>query len=114
MPQDGEPITPQARVQAPAAAAKDEIIQVRALITHPMETGLRHDGEGSIIPRKIIHAFTCRFDGEVVFGVDLHEAMAANPFLEFSVRAMRSGVLQFTWEEDGGAVISLEKPLTVG
>jgi sulfur-oxidizing protein SoxZ len=104
----------QPRVQAPATAAKDEIIQVKALISHPMETGLRRDDQGRIIPRDIINTFTCRYNDEVVFSVDLHEAIAANPFLEFSMRATRSGRFQFIWREDGGAVYTLEKPLTVG
>ena len=107
-------VPPQPRVQAPATAAKDEIIQIKTLISHPMETGLRYDGERRIIPRDIIHTFACQYNGEVVFSVDLHEAMAANPFLEFSMRATRSGLFQFIWQEDGGAIYTLEKPLTVG
>jgi sulfur-oxidizing protein SoxZ len=103
----------QPRVQAPATAAKGDIIQVMAIISHPMETGLRRDGSGRIMPRDIIHSFTCRYDGEVVFSVDLHEAMSANPFLEFAMRATHSGRFQFIWQEDGGATYTLEKPLTV-
>lgn len=105
--------TPQPRVQAPASAAPGEIISIKTLITHPMETGLRYDGDHRIIPRDLINSFTCRFDGEVVFSVDLHEAMAANPFLEFSMRATRSGRFEFVWQEDGGALYTLEKSLTV-
>ncbi len=105
--------TPAPRVQAPSIAAKGQVIQVKTLIAHPMETGLRHDDEGNIIPRKIIHRFACRYDGEVVFSVDLHEAIAANPYLEFYVRASKSGRLEFTWEEDGGGVYGVEHYLTV-
>ena len=103
----------QPHVQAPATAAHDEIIQIRTLITHPMETGLRRGPDGRIVPRDIINKFTCRFEGALVFSVDLHEAMAANPYLEFSMRATRSGRFQFVWQEDGGALYTLEKPLTV-
>jgi sulfur-oxidizing protein SoxZ len=78
-----------------------------------METGLRHDNSGNKIPRQIINKFTCRYNDAVVFSVDLHEAMAANPYLAFYVRAAESGRLQFIWEEDGGAVSTLEKELTV-
>jgi sulfur-oxidizing protein SoxZ len=103
----------QPRVQAPGTAAKGEIFQVRTLIDHEMETGLRHDSSGNKIPRRIVNKFTCRYNDVVVFSVDLHEAVAANPYLAFYVRAAESGRLHFTWEEDGGAVSTLEKPITV-
>ncbi len=112
-PEGRREAVPSPRVQAPGAVAKGEVFQVRTLITHPMETGLRHDSDGKLIPRKIINKFTCRYNGEAVFTVDLHEAMAANPYLEFTVRAGDSGRLEFIWEEDGGAVYKLEQQLTV-
>jgi sulfur-oxidizing protein SoxZ len=101
------------RVQVPAAAAKGETVRIKTLIGHAMETGLRRDAQGNAIPRKIINAFVCRLDGEVVFSVDLREAFAANPFIEFHLRATRTGRLAFAWEEDGGAVYRLEHVLTV-
>lgn len=104
---------PAPRVQVPAAAAKGEIFLVKALITHPMETGLRKDDQGKVIPRKIINRFICRYDDVVVFSVDLHESVAANPYIEFYLRATDSGPLEFIWEEDGGGVSRLEHQLAV-
>ena len=66
-----------------------------------------------LIPRKIINSFTCRYNGEVVFKTELHEAVAANPYIEFHVRAGDTGTLDYTWEEDGGAVFTLQSTLTV-
>jgi len=106
--------TPTPRVQVPSAAAKGEIFQVKALISHQMETGLRHDDQGKAIPRKIINRFVCRYNDVVVFSVDLHEAVAANPYIEFYLPATESGRLEFVWEEDGGGVYSLAHNLTVG
>lgn len=106
--------TPKPRVVIPSAVAKGEVFQVKTIISHEMETGLRRDGQGNAIPRKIINRFVCRFNDAVVFSVDLHEAIAANPFFEFSLRATESGRLEFVWEEDGGAVYSLSHQLTVG
>ena len=105
--------TPTPRVQAPNAAAKGEILQIKALISHQMETGLRRDNEGNVIPRKIILKFVCRYNGADVFVADLHEAVAANPYLEFYLRATESGRLEFVWEEDGGGVYSLAHQLVV-
>ena len=105
--------TPTPRVQMPSAVAKGEVFQVKTIISHQMETGLLHDDKGNVIPRKIINRFVCRCNGAEAFRVDLHEAVAANPFFEFSLRATESGLVEFIWEEDGGAVYSLQTELTV-
>lgn len=104
----------QPRVQAPGAVTRHEVFQVRTLISHPMETGLRRDSGGNPIPRKLINKFTCKYNDTVVFTADLHESVSSNPFISFYVRAKDSGYLLFTWEEDGGAIFTLENPLTVG
>jgi len=101
------------RIQVPGSVAKGEIFQIKALISHQMETGLRHDNEGNVIPRKIIRKFVCRYNGVDVFVVDLHEAVAANPYFEFYLRATESGRLGFIWQEDGGGVYSLAHQLVV-
>jgi len=101
------------RVLLPSAAAKGEIFKVKSIINHQMETGFRHDAQGRVIPRKIIHRFVCRYGGTEVFSVDLHEAISANPFIEFYLRATESGRLEFIWEEDNGGVHRLEHELTV-
>ena len=100
-------------VQVPGAATKGEIFQVKALISHQMETGLRKDGEGNVIPRLIINKFVCRYNGVDVFVADSHEAIAANPYFEFYLRATETGPLEFVWREDGGAVYSLAHQLVV-
>jgi sulfur-oxidizing protein SoxZ len=53
------------------------------------------------------------FRGVVVFRVDLYESVAANPYIEFYLRATDSGSLEFIWEEDGGGVFALEHSLAV-
>ena len=78
-----------------------------------METGLRFDENGAVIPRKIINKLVCTYDGTVVFSVDLHEAVSANPYVEFFLMATESGRLVFTWEEDGGGIYSLSHDLVV-
>ena len=106
--------TAEPRVRVTGTAAKGEIFPVKVLITHLMETGLRRDDQGDIIPRKIINKFVCRYAGVVVFSADFHESVAANPYVEFHLRATQTGLLEFIWEEDGGAVSRLEHQLTVG
>jgi sulfur-oxidizing protein SoxZ len=88
-------------ITVPSAKA-GEIIEIRAAIAHPMETGYRVGVDGQRIPRDVLRRFTCRLDGQLVFAADLFPAIAANPYLAFPLRASRSGTLTFTWEGDGG------------
>jgi sulfur-oxidizing protein SoxZ len=104
---------PTPRVIVPSAATKGEVFRVKTIINHQMETGLRHDAQDREIPRKIINRFVCRYGGVEVFSVDLHEAVSANPFIEFYLRATESGPLEFIWEEDGGGSYRLETQLAV-
>jgi sulfur-oxidizing protein SoxZ len=101
------------RIRVPKDAKKGEIIQIKTLISHAMENGLRKDENGNTIPRKIINKFTCEFNGKPVFGADLETAIAANPYLQFSVRVDESGTFKFTWLDDDGTVTTAEEAIAV-
>jgi sulfur-oxidizing protein SoxZ len=101
------------RVKLPKDAKKGEIIQIKTLISHIMETGLRKDAAGNTIPRQAINKFTCEFNGKPVFSVDLEPAVAANPYLQFAAKVPESGTFKFTWVEDGGAVTTHEEKINV-
>ena len=87
--------------------------ELRVTLGHPMENGLRHDGYGNVVPRSIVTRFECRLDGVLVFGADLYPATAANPYLGFTLRARRSGTLQFSWTGDQGFSHVETRPFTV-
>jgi sulfur-oxidizing protein SoxZ len=89
-------------IHVPQGARRGEVVEVRATIAHPMETGHRPDSAGRLVPRDIVTRFECRLDGELVFAADLYPAIAANPYLGFALRAERSGTLVFLWEGDHG------------
>jgi sulfur-oxidizing protein SoxZ len=91
-----------ALINVPAKARRGEIIDIKALISHDMETGFRPDSTGKPIPRDIITDFVCRYDGEEVFRARLHPAISANPFLAFTTIATASGTLSFEWSGDHG------------
>lgn len=97
-------------VTVPEAQA-GQVIEIRTLISHPMESGHRADGAGGVIPRDILRRLTCQLDGEPVFEADLHQAIAANPLIAFHLRVTRPGVLNFRWEGDGGFVHTESVPL---
>lgn len=102
-----------ALVHVPPTARKGEVVEVRTLIAHPMETGYRAGADGRTLPRDIIRRFTCRYSGELVFSADLYPAISANPYLAFSVTAEASGTLAFTWEGDNGFAHTESATITV-
>lgn len=89
-------------ITVPANARRGEIVEIRAMIGHPMETGHRPDSAGRLLPRDIVTRFECRFESRTIFAADLYPAIAANPYLAFAMRAERSGTLQFSWAGDNG------------
>ena len=101
------------RIKLPKQAKKGEVIQIKTLISHIMETGLRKDASGKVIPRKIINKFTCEFNGKPVFSADLEPAVAANPYLQFAAKVEESGTFKFTWVDDDGSVITAEEKIAV-
>ncbi len=103
----------QPRVRLPSPIKVGDVIEIRTLISHIMETGQRRDQEGKIIPRDIIKSFTCKFDGELVFAMDLHPAISANPYIAFPLKVERAGTLEFVWTNDEGTERKLSQPLRI-
>ena len=97
-----------ALITIPATPKRDEIIEIRALIQHPMETGYRRSSEGAMLARDLIRRFSCKFEesgsskNDIIFSAKLFAAVAANPYLAFHTIASASGVFVFTWEGDNG------------
>jgi sulfur-oxidizing protein SoxZ len=102
-----------ARIKIPASAKKGEVVEIRTLFSHIMETGFRKDANGKPIPREIINKFTCTFNGAPVFSVDLEPAVAPNPYIKFSVRLEESGTFRFSWFDDNGTVTTEDRKIAV-
>jgi sulfur-oxidizing protein SoxZ len=92
----------QALLTVPKTAKRGDVIEIKTLIQHPMETGYRAGSDGRVLPRDIITRFTCTYDGVEVFRADLFPAMSANPFLAFTTLAVASGRIVFSWKGDNG------------
>jgi len=101
------------RIKIPNEVRKGEIIQIKTLVAHEMENGLRRDQGGTLVPRKIINHFACTFNGKPVFACELEPAVAANPYLAFSVRVEESGIFRFSWIDDDGTTIEAEETIAV-
>jgi sulfur-oxidizing protein SoxZ len=93
-------------VNVPVQAKRGEIIEIKTLAAHPMESGFRRTQLGELIPRDIIRRFVCTYNGAEVFRVDLHPAIAANPLIAFSAVATESGTLAFQWTGDNGYAVT--------
>jgi sulfur-oxidizing protein SoxZ len=100
-----------ALISLPANPRRGQIIEVKALIAHDMETGFRHTQLGVQIPRDIITDFVCMYNGEEVFAAQLHPAIAANPYLAFSILVADSGVITGKWTGDNG--LSVTESVTI-
>jgi sulfur-oxidizing protein SoxZ len=101
------------RVKLPESAKVGEVIEVKTLISHVMETGQRKEMDGKPIPRFIINAFTATFAGAEVFKAELHPGISANPYLSFYMRVPGPGELELTWTDDNGVKISEKTKLNV-
>ena len=102
------------RVKVPKKAKAGDVVTIKTLISHPMETGLRKDKQGNPIPRKIINNFTASFNGEEVVNVNIEPAVSANPYFQFDLKVPESGTLHFKWTDDDGSVYETEKKISVG
>ncbi len=93
-------IAPRTMINVPTTARAGEVITIRTLVPHDMQTGYSVTERGERIPRNIINRFVCTYDGEEVFSADLFPAIAANPFFVFTTIATRSGTITFAWTDD--------------
>lgn len=104
----------QALVSVPEAATPGEIVEIKVLIQHPMETGFRPRADGSLVPRDIITRLRCLFDGATVLDIDLNPAISANPFFAFPLRVERSGEVVLEWTDWDGVVHRQSRRIEVG
>ncbi len=100
-------------INVPAKAKYGEVITIKTLISHEMETGYRHDNVGKVVPRDIITQFVCTYNGEEIFRAELFPAIAANPFISFSTVATESGTITFKWTGDNGFSATESATITV-
>ena len=101
------------RVRVPRRVQKGDVVEIKTLMAHPMESGQRRDEMGQFIPRHIINRFQCFFNGELIFDADLNTGISANPYLAFYVRAEQTGKFEFRWRDDGDKVFRKTATMTV-
>ena len=87
-------------INAPKKARKGELVEIKAMILHPMETGFRVGTNGRMIPRNIIERFVASWNGDEIFAMTFSPAIAANPFVSFFATATESGRISLRWTGD--------------
>lgn len=95
-----------ARVAPPRSASPGEPSEIRTLVTHPMETGLREGPDGSLLPRRLLDTLTVEYEGDTVLTVNMHTAVSENPYMRFFMAPDTPGEAVFRWtEEDTGETV---------
>ena len=101
------------RIKVPSKASAGDIITIKTLLSHTMESGHRENADGEILPRKIINKFECLFDDVEVFSCAIGTAIASNPFFEFRTKVTKSGTFTFRWTDDDGSITKAQKSIEI-
>ncbi len=102
-----------ALINVPKTAKVGDVIEIKTLVSHPMETGYRVGLGGELLPRDIIQTFICTFNGAEFYRAEFSPAVAANPYFSFHMLASESGVLEFRWQGDNDFLLVETATLTV-
>lgn len=101
------------RVKVPKSASAGDVITIKTLISHKMESGQRKGKDGNLIPRSIINRFTADFNGQNVIDVTMEPAISTNPYFEFEAAVPEAGEFTFTWYDDDGDVYTTSKSVAI-
>lgn len=105
---------PVPRVRVPKTAKAGDIIEIKTLISHVMESGQRRGGDGKPIPRRIINKFTAAFEGKTFFEADWFPSVSANPYQSFFFKVAKAGEFTFTWKDDNGSTYENKQKIALG
>lgn len=101
------------RVRVPETAKPGDVVEIRAMVEHPQNSGFMLDNTGKPIPRHIVESFDCTYNGKEVFRARLFPSVSTNPYFSFYLKATETGDLVFTWKDDQGGVATATQKLTV-
>lgn len=86
------------------ATLQGEVTDIRIMMPHPMETGLRKDpASGKAIPAHFIQTFTVSANGKALIEGQLNTSVSKNPVFAFKARGLRAGDrIAITWQDSQG------------
>lgn len=94
---------PKNTIRVLAKAGADGVVDVKALINHPMDSGLLKDSSGKLIPAHYIKTITFKYDGKVVFAAQWSRAVSKDPFIGFRFSGgAKGGKIDVNWVDNEG------------
>jgi sulfur-oxidizing protein SoxZ len=104
------PAEPKGSTTRLKAVVSAGITEIKALMKHPMESGLRKDKEsGKLVPAHFIEEVTCEYNGKVVMSAVWSGGISANPYLSFKFKGGKAGEkVKLSWKDNQGGVDTVE------
>lgn len=93
-----------ARILLPERIERDSVIHVRALLSHPMHTGLFRTARGEPIPSHFVKSVVVTYGGQEVATFEWTSGVSRDPYVAFPLRATREAPLAITWTDNRGGV----------
>jgi len=84
------------------ANANGDIVEVKVLIRHDMETGQRKDSAGNAIPPHFIQTLVAKSNDKVVLDSQMGTAVSKDPFLSFKFKGAKGDKVTITWVDNKG------------
>ncbi len=85
------------------AIAQGDVVDVRILMSHEMETGQRRDSSGNLVPAHFIQNVTVTHAGKTVLSAEWGPAVSKNPYLQFKFKGGKKGdEIVVTWVDNKG------------
>ncbi len=100
-----EKFEPSMRMRAKLAPAPNQasMVEIKAIITHPMHTGQGKDDVGQLIPAHFIQLITITYNDKAVVDMQLGTGVSKNPYLAFKVKGAKLGdQVAITWHDNLG------------
>lgn len=97
-----------ASIKLKAKAIDGGLIEVKALMTHPMETGLRKDSAGELVPAHYITEVVVTANDKEVLKTNWGGSVSKSPYLSFNYKGAVGDKLKLTWKDNKDGTDSAE------
>lgn len=104
--------TGEGKILLPARIERNAVINVRALLSHPMLTGMSRDQAGIPIPAYFVNDVVVTYGGERVAHFEWTSGISRDPFVGFSLLATKEAPLMVTWKDNKGGVYTRSADIT--
>lgn len=95
------------------AQLKGDYVEVKVLISHPMDTGRKKGDDGELIPAHFVQLLTATLNGLPVLEAQWGTGISKNPYLTFRLRNAKVGdIVAVTWHDNFGATATQDIAVT--